>query len=1019
MVAPAAWSQTLPLVAESRPAAYLPRLWAQAQIEAWIEDDAEAHQKEITELGMKWFLITPYTSLLVLENDAMYEQYDVTRPKATDWAHYESPATIPVVYEPMGRSTFDGFVVDTSTRILRDPLPILRSAGSYFVPTAGEGLWGGLGLRGTGRGGGAVGKSGLGTVTLDLADENGRFANEVLVEANLEEQRNVDATVVSARASAQHSIDYKRRGLTATGAAPTSATRAARRLSKVGRTSTWWGPSRYGWGGYYGHGSVIPTPLAMHYASDPRLDDPTHFVPGMLADTYDYAREQILADPTLPEGSIDDDARRLVREARAALSAARYEMADSTVMVVDADGRFARTTTTPEGLVERVVYDGDDAWSLYDELGLGVRRRIGPTAPLLLTTSAPWVLPRAEDLARWYHVTVDGRTLRLVPAADPDGEATEIALDAEGRVVSIARSGVTTRIVHDSAGITIETGASSVTLTRVDGPTAIPTVDETAWTVAELPLRTDDYWAPKLDELDKGSDAWRHVQWQRLATAAARTDRITGAAVLHELLEHVESPSAGALLLGAQAVRSLSHADRRVLADSKRTDAPARWVAALASDTSWSGRSFDDLASSKMTGLLPTLAAYRTAMAEIDRNETAAARKDAEAFAEDHGASELAYVLVQRVAGTLMWQNPGAAQSLWTKLGEHDAWRVVARYSAGQALYNRGQYKESGEHFVASVEAALDQGEPPIFDYYVQQGITMGRGEASFRHLWSRWRRTAGETEDLGLRASFVSHATTLGQVGDVRRVVATVSEAQLADADGTLMLADQLLMGGQTQDAWRLVQRLLDDGEEDSAVLDRAATISEQQGRIADAAAYLERAMAADDGRGLTLQQVRADYQRLIGLHTQLARSPLDEQEAAQHRDAALDVAARWRHEDPDNSAIDLACAELFVDDEEQSWRFLSSIIERHPAEGSAHAQVAEALEREARFDDADRVWETAFAVEPTNPTWLLKRAENALALGRDIEAQALLQQIDDGEWQPRFSAIEAQAKELARMMK
>lgn len=1015
-LAGSAWSQTLPLTAESRPAAYLPRLWAQAQIEAWLEDDATAHQQEITELGMKRFLITPYTSLLVLENDAMYEQFEVTRPKATDWAHYESPATIKVVYEPMGTSPLDGLFVDASTRILRDPVPMLSAGGSVFLPSAGEGLAFGLGLRGTGRGGGGLGKSGLAidTVTLDLADvttETSDVDEDMADDLRLEAEQ----TIVSSRSSSSHALDYRREA--STRAAPVQEQQARRRRAgPVGGSVGWWG--RYG----YGH-TALPTPMALHYASDWRLDDPTHFVPGMLADDYDYARERLLADPTFPEGSIDDDARRLVREARDALSATRYELEDGTVLVVDAQGRFARTTTTPEGLVEQVVYDGDDAWALYEELGLGVRRRIGPTAPLLLTTSVPWVLPSAEHLARWYDVTTPReRTLRLVRAADPDGEATEIELDADGRVVAITRGGIATRMLHAADGITITTGAASLKLTRTAGATTIPAVDESAWTIAELPLRTDDHWEPQLAGLEQGSDAWRHIQWQRLATAVANNDRSRGAAVLHELIEHVPTVSPGALTLGAQAVRWLPEADRRALATSSREDAPSRWVAALADDPSWRSETFRPLAASEPGGLIGTLATYRAALARLDRGDNAPLRKAAEQFVDDHGDSKLAYVLVHRVNGALGWRAPGPTAELWGKLAEHGAWRVAARYSAGQALYNTGRYEESAEHFLASIDAALDRGEPPLLDYYVQQGITMGRGEASFRHAWSRWRKLAGTTEDLGLRASFVSHAVSLGHVDDVRRVVATVSDDQLDDAEGTLTLADQLVSGGQTQDAWRLVQRLLErdeDAKKDGALLSLASTISEQQGRIADAATYLEQAMALDDDVSLTLPQVRADYQRLMRLHTQLARSPLDADEAAEHRTAALEVAARWRHEDPDNAAIDLACAELFVDDPEQAWRFLSSIIERHPAEGNAYAQVAEALEREARFEPADRVWEDASRVEPTNPTWLLQRAENALALGRDKDALALLDRIDDGEWQERFFQIEQQAKQLLRSVK
>ena len=42
----------------------------------------------------------------------------------------------------------------------------------------------------------------------------------------------------------------------------------------------------------------------------------------------------------------------------------------------------------------------------------------------------------------------------------------------------------------------------------------------------------------------------------------------------------------------------------------------------------------------------------------------------------------------------------------------------------------------------------------------------------------------------------------------------------------------------------------------------------------------------------------------------------------------------------------------------------------------------------------DADRRWQQAIAVEPTNPTWLMGRAHNLLASGDATSARALAQQ-------------------------
>ena len=58
--------------------------------------------------------------------------------------------------------------------------------------------------------------------------------------------------------------------------------------------------------------------------------------------------------------------------------------------------------------------------------------------------------------------------------------------------------------------------------------------------------------------------------------------------------------------------------------------------------------------------------------------------------------------------------------------------------------------------------------------------------------------------------------------------------------------------------------------------------------------------------------------------------------------------------------------------------------------------------------------MWQRAREVEPTNPTWPLRRAENLAAFGRDSTARELLDEIARAKWQDRFSGIVYQAKQL-----
>ncbi len=79
---------------------YLPRLWAKRHIDELLKSDMSS-KEEIVSLSKEFYVVTPYTSLIVLEDDAMYEQYNVQRGRTDHWASYDAPKKIDVVKEPV------------------------------------------------------------------------------------------------------------------------------------------------------------------------------------------------------------------------------------------------------------------------------------------------------------------------------------------------------------------------------------------------------------------------------------------------------------------------------------------------------------------------------------------------------------------------------------------------------------------------------------------------------------------------------------------------------------------------------------------------------------------------------------------------------------------------------------------------------------------------------------------------------------------------------------------------------
>ncbi len=76
---------------------HLPRTWARLEIDRLVAAGAAEHKPQIIELSKSMYVMSPFTSLLVLETEAMYEQFKVDRGRKDHWAMYPAPAEIPVV----------------------------------------------------------------------------------------------------------------------------------------------------------------------------------------------------------------------------------------------------------------------------------------------------------------------------------------------------------------------------------------------------------------------------------------------------------------------------------------------------------------------------------------------------------------------------------------------------------------------------------------------------------------------------------------------------------------------------------------------------------------------------------------------------------------------------------------------------------------------------------------------------------------------------------------------------------
>ncbi|HUT61467.1 MAG TPA: VIT domain-containing protein, partial [Phycisphaerae bacterium] len=115
----------------------LPRIWAKLEIDRLLAAGAEKNKAKIVELSKAMYVMSPFTSLLVLENEQMYKQFKIDRGRKDHWALYPCPEKIPVVHEPLARAGAPdanspaktgkpGVPAVLQTVLVRIPPPVLR-----------------------------------------------------------------------------------------------------------------------------------------------------------------------------------------------------------------------------------------------------------------------------------------------------------------------------------------------------------------------------------------------------------------------------------------------------------------------------------------------------------------------------------------------------------------------------------------------------------------------------------------------------------------------------------------------------------------------------------------------------------------------------------------------------------------------------------------------------------------------------------------------------------------------------
>ena len=1056
-------------------AGYLPRLWAQRHVQALIlkrgtapapqpcsgapcptiEEQRIAYReilrKEIVGLGKQFFLLSPHTSLIVLENDAMYAQYGVEKGKNLGWAAYRTPDKIPVVTgatpsllpdveelalvrTPVQPFYSYGYRDGLDGRWLQQNEWQLARRGASFDSITFDGEMGGTGW-GT-IGGGGLRNSGLlrgdsagnaGPVTVTSGVAAGSEPNQPVAGADSARAEDKPAAanqaVLGALEEGEHSLKF-----VTTDELRESAnfwavgdTRKRSRMKAGGKNR--WGngfadrDNGFGWGGQ-------PYAIAWNYAADPRLDDLTEFVPAFFPGELDAAIAELRAAAGGAKGSIDDGARALLGRARVAPGV--YRWGDGPEITVDADGGMAWRLVHDTGLEEVISFDAGTLRRRYDELGLEVVRELGDATPALLMTVLPLVTPDPDHLARWYVITKKGdRTLAMAPASAPTEPTLELELDADGRMVALrtaaGRDLITIRwdggepigatVLGDSV-IVARAATTIASAARTASATPAGTV-----TVA-LPLRPPAYWRNKLEDLAAGTDEWRAATRNLMASLAATQDPHGAVAALREL-DKAGDIAAGDLVLASGAL-ARSTTDKELIDLLEEAGDAGRLVGRyLSASRAYSKKPragvFSPVAGVDGAALVATLAKHREVLAQVEAGKLEGALTTLRLSSKSGRASVLHVIAAMQIAAHA-YNQPKAAEA-WDAVAD-GRWRNVARYEAARTHYNRGDYAGAATRMVELL-ASIDPDAIPItVDWTAKSAVTYSaRGQVGWQLAWTAYRNAILDRGDFADVMTLLAGAMQIGEA-DVDRIIGRAAELADGDPDAIAEIVGRALALGQVDRAAPLLDTAL-AREATPELLRLAAQVAERQGRVADAADLLDKAITAEGDGPVALAALRMDMQHLLALRGRVALLATGTaRETA--LDAAVDLSHRWRDLDPDNAAIDRQVGELLLAGgrRDEAWRQLSTAIERHPMEGDGWALVAEVMEKEGRLDESLSYWQQAVVIDQTNPTWRMRKAQALFALGRDDEGKALLKEIKDGTWHERWMNVTYQVQTMLQQL-
>jgi tetratricopeptide (TPR) repeat protein len=790
------------------------------------------------------------------------------------------------------------------------------------------------------------------------------------------------------------------------------------------------------------------------------------YAPGMNTCNADILAvleaEARLAHPPTP-GNVSADARRLIERARG-LGWQRVTLptADGLSLAVDGAGRYTYDRTLPLGLHEQVVCDGRSLLHLYPELGIGARREVSRFHRDAFARVVPWLVPPVTDLALDADVSCTGeRTVVVTPHRNPlpQGEREKkyaclhlvFAADgrlAERRLVARHAGKVLLREIYEPNGKVKLLDAGGKTLWqerwavgRASAPDLMPNTDKLV--VVPLPYRSVEHVRDALKIEGVGYEKLNTEAALALFAADIARQKGDDAVQLFGRRFHARGDRRLGFytLLAACGVNVDADKEYLNVLALYRRDTLARYLAChgnpeLRRHFFWgtpeeAGASFvERLAGFRgLYDLWQKDAFKRSAAAERQKEQQRALD-----IVKQNYPSALGWVLLSVLEDRV---RESKDQPFLRKIADvlkryEDVPGVgyLARYERARCLLDGGGRQEARKLFRELYEDTLKQGVLPPIDASFRDALHAEGKEtpewaglvrltaaalvkdrqwpAALALTWQCWQLGDRPMADHVLAAA-LHGLHKLPAVSGIERLAATLAAVDFflraqqpvrADELVRSLLADERF--ARFAGLWRLDQR-----------------IAEQRKLPARSLACLEKALELEYHHlpaVINLEAVRADYGALLN-HYQQVVDAMTTLEVKPPPDLAMKVvraADRWRALDHNtNDACRLAAKVLHaLGEKDLAWEYLTTPIGLRPNESEPWLALAQSERADGDYDLADRAYAAAFEAEPTNAQLLWDRAEMLQQAGKVTDARRLFRQLAQGDWQPRFSDLQSQAR-------